>query len=348
MIVEGWQANRLSHYRLSVEVERRWIEPRFYTPIDHATGLADAKHFFTQRAASYVQDFNDALEIPGSTVMGALRHAVRAYGLPDVDFGDLGKKGSIWVGDLRQEHGVTSARGEDNEITFSGRLWILKGGTLPHHAFRFLLTQHLQLGGRRHREVSPSRCALVRDHAHEEVLLKSDVLRVTRRAVRDLLEVVSSDPTQLLAMEDRDVERLIATVAENLGFDVELTRSTKDGGRDLVLRCTDHAGHAKCYYVEVKHWVCGKRVGPRQLCDLLSVVARDGADGALVTSTSGFSVPAKQLVATPDVAALIRLIDLNEMISYIQEYAPGSTRSSPPIGLLAEIIAKPLSTRGGV
>jgi Restriction endonuclease len=134
-----------------------------------------------------------------------------------------------------------------------------------------------------------------------------------------------------------------AKVAEDLGFDVELTRGSKDGGRDLLLRCRDVSGTTKCIFAEVKHWASGKRVGPRELQDLLTVVARDSADGGVLISTSGFTMPAKQLAATYELAELVRLIDLDEMVTYFRESATPSRRAAiPPTSLLAEFVRKPL------
>jgi HJR/Mrr/RecB family endonuclease len=257
--------------------------------------------------------------------------------LPDVDLGDQKTLSLIRISDLRADDLHDRISNDIDEVVFSGELQILRGGTLPHNAFRVLVAEGLPLGGGPGGSAALNRCSLTRDHASEESLLPL-VSRVIKQATRALLEIVANDPILILEVEHRDVERILASAAEDLGFDVELTRAGKDGGKDLVLQCRDADGRTKRYYVEIKHWISGKKVGPRELQDLLEVVVRDGANGGLFISTSGFNLTARQLASTPEVAELMRLVDQKEMILLIREFAHANNQSSLPIALLADIV----------
>lgn len=160
--------------------------------------------------------------------------------------------------------------------------------------------------------------------------------------MQELRNLLATDPTQIFEVEHRDFERISAIVAEDRGFDVQLTRGSKDGGKDLVLRCRDDGGQARSIYVEVKHWSSGKKVGPQELEKLFTVIARDHVDGGLLISTSGFTDPAPKLLASSDSADMVRLIKLGKMTSYIREYAPHQARTGNPEALLWEIIRRPL------
>ncbi|GAA4180751.1 hypothetical protein GCM10022252_04080 [Streptosporangium oxazolinicum] len=185
-------------------------------------------------------------------------------------------------------------------------------------------------------------CVLARDRTYDTRFLTSKIPQVIRGAMQELRNVLATDPTQILEIEHRDFERISAIVAEDLGFDVQLTRGSKDGGKDLVLRCRDDRGQARSIYVEVKHWSSGKKVGPQELEKLFMVIARDHVDGGLLISTSGFTDPARKLLSGSDKADIIRLIELGEMTSYMREYAPHQAGERNPESLLWEIIRRPL------
>jgi HJR/Mrr/RecB family endonuclease len=246
----------------------------------------------------------------------------------------------IRITDLKAEIPKDTKIADGDGIIFHGYLTILKGGTLPHHAFRFLAAESLpiMLGRSRTRSGMPLRCSLIRDHAREEELVQfSPIHRLRRIFTRTVQDLICQEPELIRELEFRDVECLFATTAEDWGYDVTLTRATKDGGYDVSLRCHDEKGQPRRYHVELKHWGLGKRVGPQQMRDLIKVVARDAVDGALLVSTSGFSKPAQELAATTDITEFLRLVNLEEMISFIRQFSPKSDVSSLPTALLSEI-----------
>jgi Restriction endonuclease len=77
---------------------------------------------------------------------------------------------------------------------------------------------------------------------------------IVRQAMRAIAVEIAHNPSCLKNVEWRDLERLLREVFEGLGFDTQLTRSSKDGGFDLMLKCIER-GVAKIFLVEVKHWV---------------------------------------------------------------------------------------------
>ena len=81
---------------------------------------------------------------------------------------------------------------------------------------------------------------------------------------------------------------MLAEVFQGLGFDVTLTPSSKDGGKDLILECIVQ-GDKQSYVVEVKHWRSGQHVGKRYISDFINVVANENRDGGLYLATYGYS-----------------------------------------------------------
>ena len=74
----------------------------------------------------------------------------------------------------------------------------------------------------------------------------------------------------IVYIEWREMEKTLAEVFSGIGFDVELTPSSKDGGKDLVLECLIQ-GKTHSYFVEIKHWRAGSRVGAKDICDFVHV-----------------------------------------------------------------------------
>jgi hypothetical protein len=130
------------------------------------------------------------------------------------------------------------------------------------------------------------------DSDHNRVQIETLFQALSKR----LIELIARDPRVLDHIEWREVERLIAEAFGGLGFLVELTPSSKDGGKDVILRCTV-SGKQHTYVVEVKHWRSGKQVGPKYLTEFLQVVVREGRDSGLFLSTYGFSGSALETLA---------------------------------------------------
>ncbi|WP_062288317.1 restriction endonuclease [Nostoc piscinale] len=116
----------------------------------------------------------------------------------------------------------------------------------------------------------------------------SPIVAAITNLSKQLARLIANDPRGLEDIEWRDMERMLAAVFQGLGFDVTLTPSSKDGGKDLVLECIVKGD--KCsYLVEVKHWRSGQRVGKRYISNFINVVARENRDGGLYLATYGYS-----------------------------------------------------------
>jgi hypothetical protein len=130
----------------------------------------------------------------------------------------------------------------------------------------------------------------------EDELPGASVAFFMDRLARDIIRLISTRPAELQSVEWRVLERVIAEALEGLGFDVELTPSSKDGGKDIVLTCFER-GVRRDYVVEIKHWVSGKPVGGGHLKKFLDVVVSGRHDRGLFLSTSGFAANARQSIA---------------------------------------------------
>lgn len=116
----------------------------------------------------------------------------------------------------------------------------------------------------------------------------SKVVQAITDLSKFLAKVIANDPQELINMEWRDMERMLASVFEGLGFKVELTPSSKDGGKDIILEFSI-SGEAKSYLVEVKHWRSKQKVGQGYVNDFVNVIANEKRQGGLYLATYGYS-----------------------------------------------------------
>lgn len=123
-------------------------------------------------------------------------------------------------------------------------------------------------------------------------IAEEDIDRESTIIVQDLARrfatMVARNPRALDRIEWRDLERIVAEIFDGLGFHVELTPSSKDGGKDVILECVVR-GARHSYIVEVKHWRSGTRVGGSAVREFVAVVEREARQGGVFLSSSGYT-----------------------------------------------------------
>lgn len=102
-----------------------------------------------------------------------------------------------------------------------------------------------------------------------------------------------SNPALLRSMPSRRFEEFMAEIFCSLGFQIELTAPTRDGGADLIaIRQID--GINLKLIVECKRYVPPNKVGVEHVRQLLGVKADSGASKGVIATTSYFTKPAKE------------------------------------------------------
>ena len=134
----------------------------------------------------------------------------------------------------------------------------------------------------------------------------------------ELCKLIAIKPQALDDIEWRDLERVIAAALKGIGFEVELTPASKDGGKDIIVNCI--VGHEQhIFYVEIKHWRQGGRPGLNHVSDFIEVNAVDGTNGGLFVSSSGFPNEVRSRLSEIS-KQRVRLGDRNKIVSLCQKY----------------------------
>jgi HJR/Mrr/RecB family endonuclease len=114
-------------------------------------------------------------------------------------------------------------------------------------------------------------------------------LIATYQAVNaDLLRVLASRPELLHELDPRRFEEVVAAIFRAKGFDVTLTRQTRDGGRDILAVDSSEFG-TSLYLIECKRYAPHRKVGVEVVRGLYGVVAADRATKGIIATTSTFS-----------------------------------------------------------
>lgn len=127
----------------------------------------------------------------------------------------------------------------------------------------------------------------------------SPIVQLVIELSEALARKVAECPRYLDEIEWRDMERMLASIFDRLGFDVKLTPPAKDGGKDLILTCLE-LGEGKKYFVEVKHWRSGKGVGIQKVRNFVHVLATEQVDHGLYLATYGYTGDAIEALSASD------------------------------------------------
>ena len=121
--------------------------------------------------------------------------------------------------------------------------------------------------------------------------LSSEILIVSQRVWDRLVRELSSTPSRLKTIGRRTFEQLVAFLFEGFGYEVELTRKTRDGGRDII--AVRKAEVYTKHIIECKRPDPGHVVGIRPVRELYGVKSDEGASKAILATTTYFSKDAQ-------------------------------------------------------
>ena len=110
---------------------------------------------------------------------------------------------------------------------------------------------------------------------------------------QEFVEFFHKYPDELKIMDRRRFEELVAELFGGFGYEVELTKQTRDGGRDIIAVKREEV-QVK-YLIECKRPDPGGYVGVRPVRELLGVRQDEEATKAILATTAYFSKDAKLL-----------------------------------------------------
>lgn len=119
-------------------------------------------------------------------------------------------------------------------------------------------------------------------------------------------------------IDSRALEEVVAELFDGFGYQVELTKRTRDGGRDVIAIRHSTIKDDK-YLIECKHWE--DKVGVGVVRELLGVGVAEVNSGLILVSTSGFTSDARLFAEREQVRWILALKDRDAIDVWIEEYA---------------------------
>ncbi|SCX22744.1 Restriction endonuclease [Agrobacterium sp. DSM 25558] len=103
---------------------------------------------------------------------------------------------------------------------------------------------------------------------------------------------------------------------------MELTKRTRDGGKDIIAISRDNFGVSLKYFVECKHYSEGNKVGVEVVRALHGVRnTKDGPNKTIIATTSSFTADAISFAETEATSRWdMTLADYNQIMDWIGGY----------------------------
>jgi hypothetical protein len=138
----------------------------------------------------------------------------------------------------------------------------------------------------------------------------------------NLLLSLSREPQLLKALDWRSFEKVMASLLQRLGFEIELQQGTKDGGIDIlaIVRSGPFGPHR--YLVQAKRWAAS--VGVEPVRELLFLHQHYKASKSCLATTSQFTRGAWQLA--DDYRWWLELKDYERLQEWISDAVGRATR----------------------
>lgn len=125
------------------------------------------------------------------------------------------------------------------------------------------------------------------------------------------------NPEKLYDLSPRKFEELVAAILKDMGFDVELTKATRDGGRDIIA----HITNSVCSFlthIECKKYAPDNKVGVGIIREVMGVHQIRNATKSIIVTTGFFSKDAVKEAAL--VKNHLDLKDFNDLKEWLQKY----------------------------
>lgn len=158
---------------------------------------------------------------------------------------------------------------------------------------------------------------------YEDTLLSSvpenseKIIISSRECWDDLIAHLVRNPQKLYDLPPRNFEELVAELLLKEGMKVELTKPSKDGGRDIIAMANTATGR-HLYLVECKRFKAENPVGVRFVRMLYGIVEAEKATGGILVTTSSFTKGAKDFQKT--VENRLWLKDNNVLLQWLGQY----------------------------
>lgn len=124
-------------------------------------------------------------------------------------------------------------------------------------------------------------------------------------------------PEKMYEINPRKFEELIASILRDFGFETELTKATRDGGRDIIARI-ENSVTSYLTYIECKRYAPDNKIGVELIRNVSGVYYLDKPAKSIIVTTSFFTEDAKE--AAKKIENQLDLKDFNDIKKLLERY----------------------------
>ena len=139
-----------------------------------------------------------------------------------------------------------------------------------------------------------------------------------------LISLIQKDNNYIYHITPREFEEIVAELFRKNGFDVTLTKRTRDGGKDIIAVASSSMGIDTRYFIECKRHSIDNKVDVGIVRERYGVhSSRNGPNQSIIATTSTFTPDAIQF-AQNEIRSQwdLSLKDINDVMSWINQYQP--------------------------
>lgn len=145
----------------------------------------------------------------------------------------------------------------------------------------------------------------------------SDTIIVLSPINDAVLKYLADHPKELYNLKPGMFEDVMTEIYRRLGYNVQKTKKTRDGGKDILIRKSDILGDF-IYYVECKRFSPNRAIGVGIVRDFCGAVNIDRVNGGIIATTSYFSKDARRLIVNEKLGYQIQMHDFKKIQSMLK------------------------------
>ena len=142
------------------------------------------------------------------------------------------------------------------------------------------------------------------------------------QAIPRLIRLIQEDSSYIYKISTREFEEIIAEIFRSHGYEVTLTKRTRDGGKDIIAIHRNELGLETSYFIECKRHAFDSKVDVGIVREVYGVHSSlNGPNKSIIATTSTFTPDALKFAGN-DLRSRwdMALKDINDVLSWIRSY----------------------------
>lgn len=153
----------------------------------------------------------------------------------------------------------------------------------------------------------------------QKKIITSESPVITVAPINDeVLCYLRDNPEEWYKLTGEQFEMVMQEIYTRLGYQVERTKATRDGGKDLIIRKPELLGDF-IYYVECKKYAPNRHIGLGIVQRFKCVVDTDNVNGGMLATTSFFTKDARDFVLNNNLDCQVKFHDFNTINGFLNK-----------------------------